>query len=293
MNGSLDPGFRTRFAPSPTGWLHLGHVVNAIHVWGLARAHGGTVVLRLEDHDRARCRPEYEAGILADLAWLGLEPDERAEPLRQSEAEGRYAAALAQLEARGLVYACDCSRKSIAEASPVAPGEEPRYPGHCRARGVDPASTPARRIVVAPGEERFTDLRLGAQAQDPSRQCGDLLARDRLGQWSYQFAVTVDDIAHGIDVIVRGEDLLSSTGRQLRLARMLGRERMPRTWHHPLIYKPGGEKLSKSAGDSGVRELQAAGVAPEVVLGRAAFLGGVVERERAVRVEELGALFRA
>jgi glutamyl/glutaminyl-tRNA synthetase len=297
---ALSPGWTTRFAPSPTGFLHLGHAANAVFVWGLARAFDGRVLLRLEDHDRSRCRPEYESALLDELDWLGLEPDEgrtdefrhRPHPLRQSDNGSRYAAALAALDARGLVYACDCSRKDIAREVPVAPGEEPRYPGRCRARGVDPASTPARRVRIEPGQERFDDLRLGPQAQDPDRQCGDLLLRDRLGQWTYQFAVVVDDLEQQVDLVIRGEDLLDSTARQIRLARLLGRDVPPRFYHHPLIRKPGGEKLSKSAGDAGLREMRAAGASAAEVLGRAAFLAGLLTEPRAVRAGDLGTLFR-
>jgi glutamyl-tRNA synthetase/glutamyl-Q tRNA(Asp) synthetase len=297
--GALPSRWTTRFAPSPTGFLHLGHAVNAACVWGLARAFGGRVLLRLEDHDRSRCRPEYERALLDDLDWLGLVPDEGttdvfrrgATPLRQSDAAARCESALAALERAGLVYPCGCSRKDIAREAPVAPGEEPRHPGRCRERGVDPASTAARRVRMDPGLERFDDLRLGPQAQDPSAQCGDLLLRDRLGQWTYQFAVVVDDIAQQVDVVIRGEDLLDSTGRQIRLARLLGRDVPPRFFHHPLIRKPSGEKLSKAAGDLGLRELRAAGVSAAEVLGRAAFLAGLQREPRALGVAELPGLF--
>jgi glutamyl-tRNA synthetase/glutamyl-Q tRNA(Asp) synthetase len=298
---TLPPRWTTRFAPSPTGRLHLGHAVNAVFVWGLARAFDGRVLLRLEDHDRSRCRPGYEAALLDDLDWLGLVPDEgstdafRCGPhaLRQSDNGARYETALALLESRGPVYPCDCSRKDIARVVPVAAGEEPRYPGRCRARGVDPLSTPARRVRIEPGVERFDDLRLGPQAQDPDTQCGDLLLRDRLGQWTYQFAVVVDDIAQQVDVVIRGEDLLDSTGRQLRLARLLGRDVPPRFLHHPLVRKPGGEKLSKAAGDAGLAELRAAGLTAAEVLGRAAFLAGLQREQRPVAAGELERLFRA
>lgn len=296
---ALPAGWTTRFAPSPTGLLHLGHAANAVFVWGLARAFNGRVLLRLEDHDRSRCRPEYEAALLDDLDWLGLVPDEGstdafrggAHALRQGDNGARYEAALTQLEASELVYPCDCSRKDIARTVPVAPGEEPRYPGRCRTHGVDPASTPARRVRIEPGIERFDDLRLGPQAQDPDAQSGDLLLRDRLGQWTYQFAVVVDDIAQAVDVVIRGEDLLDSSARQIRLARLLGRDVPPRFFHHPLIRKPGGEKLSKAAGDAGLRELRAAGVTAAEVLGKAAFAVGLQSEPRPVAAGELDRLF--
>ena len=124
----------TRFAPSPTGYLHLGHVVNAIWVWGLARALEGRVLLRIEDHDRGRCRPDYEAALLEDLAWLGLTPD--LGPTRQRDATSMYLDTLAALEQRGLVYACDCSRRDISREAGDVPHLETRYPGRCRDRGL-------------------------------------------------------------------------------------------------------------------------------------------------------------
>lgn len=291
LSSVLPRGFTTRFAPAPTGHLHLGHVVNAVWVWGLARAQGGRVLLRLEDHDRGRCLPAYEASILDDLDWLGLRPDgagtddfrRGAHPQRQSDNLARYLTQLGALERRGLAYPCTCSRTDIARGAGVeasrddsVEGLEIRYPGTCRTRRLPADATAARRIHMdGPEPERFDDLRLGAQTQDPARQCGDLLARDRQGNFTYQFAVVVDDLDQGIDIIIRGEDLLASTGRQFRLARLLGRAEPPRVLHHPLIRHPDGRKLSKSAGDTGIRELRASGIAAHDVLARAAALGGL------------------
>lgn len=280
---NLRPGWRTRFAPAPTGFLHLGHVVNAIYVWGVARAHDGRVVLRIEDHDRSRCRPEYEQALLSDLDWLGFAPDEgttaefRAgtSALRQSDNDWRYAAAITALEIRGLVYPCRCSRGDIARFVEDRPNEEMRYPGTCRDAAIPPDASMQRRVKLGPEHERFFDLLRGPQEQVPAEQCGDVLVRDRLGQWTYQFAVTVDDLDQKMDVVIRGEDLLESTGRQRALARLLGRRRPLHFMHHPLVRHPDGAKLSKSAGDSGVRELRAAGVTPAEVLGRAARLAGL------------------
>jgi glutamyl-tRNA synthetase/glutamyl-Q tRNA(Asp) synthetase len=241
-------------------------VLNATQVWNAAREAGGRVLLRIEDHDRTRCKPEYEAAIREDLAWLGFVPD--AEVPRQSERGARYAEALADLEARGLAYACDCSRKDIAAQAGDVFNQETRYPGTCRGRQVDPSSTLARRVVTHPGLEQFEDLALGSQEQSPADQCGDFLIRDRLGNWTYQFCVTVDDFDQGITLVVRGEDLLASTGRQIRLARLLGRDEPPRFLHHRLLRKHSGAKLSKSDGDTGVRELRAAGLRASDVLAR-------------------------
>jgi glutamyl-tRNA synthetase/glutamyl-Q tRNA(Asp) synthetase len=257
---------RTRFAPAPTGWLHLGHVLNAEYVWGS----GGEVLLRIEDHDRERCRAEYEAGILEDLEWLGYR---YALPfVRQSERDAIYRQAVDVLAARGLVYGCDCSRREIeagaARHEAPADGSGPTelwYSGRCRDRGLPLTSGVGWRVQMTPGVESFVDARLGPQAQDPSVQCGDLLIRDRLGNWTYQFAASVDDLRQGVDLVIRGIDLLPSTGRQIRLARLLGRGTPAAFLHHPLIMKSPEQKLSKSDGDTGVRELRARGWTPSQV----------------------------
>jgi glutamyl-tRNA synthetase/glutamyl-Q tRNA(Asp) synthetase len=260
----------TRFAPAPTGWLHLGHVLNAEYVWAAAHAGGGRVLLRIEDHDRERSRREYERGILDDLDWLGYVPDIfPTDAFRAGRCDGRqsdrgevYDAAAARLIARGLVYGCDCTRKDVGAASPAG---ELRYSGRCRDRGLPLGNDIGWRVRLDRTVERFTDGRLGPQTQVPFDQCGDLLIRDRRGNWTYQFAVTVDDFMQGIDLVIRGDDLLASTGRQMQLARLLGRETTPRFVHHPLIMKTPGQKLSKSDGDTGIRELRAQGLRPDEV----------------------------
>ncbi len=292
--------WRTRFAPAPTGQLHLGHLVNAIHVWGLARAHGGTVILRIEDHDRTRCRPEYETALLDDLDWLGFAPDaggtasyraiRSGHPQRQSDNGPRYAAALDRLHAAGLVFPCTCTRREIARLAPSAVGEEPRYPGTCREAGVAPTATLARRIVMAPGVESFEDVRLGARADEPALQCGDLLARDRHGGWTYQFAVVVDDLDQQVDLIIRGEDLLASTARQQRLARLLGGT-SPRVLHHSLLVHADGAKLSKARADRALSDYRAAGVRPSVLIGEAAYLAGLTSHLREMSVTDVPELF--
>ena len=251
----------TRFAPAPTGHLHIGHVVNALHVWGVARAHGGRVLLRIEDHDGQRSRRQYEQSILEDLDWLGFTPDEPM--MRQSERGEIYESALARLRDQGIVYACECSRKDIPSS---ASADELWYPGTCRDKGL--ADTPGRgiRIRLPRSEEHFDDLRLGPQSQVPSEQCGDLLIRDRHGYWTYQFVATVDDMEQGITLVIRGMDLLQSTGRQIQLARMLGRTTPPAFFHHGLVMKSPDQKLSKSDRDTGIREMRKAGMKPADVI---------------------------
>jgi glutamyl-Q tRNA(Asp) synthetase len=256
----------TRFAPAPTGYLHLGHVLNAIYVWDIARASGpeGRVLLRIEDHDRVRSRPEFEAALLEDLAWLGFAAD--GELTRQSERGAVYEHALDDLRARGLTYACECSRTDVGLA---------RYPGTCLNKKLSESLSFGIRVRLAPCVERFDDLRLGPQEQHPSEQCGDVLVRDRHGNWTYQFAVVVDDWLQNVNLVIRGEDLLDSTGRQIQLGRLLGRERPPSFLHHELLMKTATQKLSKSDGDTGVRDLRARGWSAERVIDHAMKLAGL------------------
>jgi glutamyl-tRNA synthetase/glutamyl-Q tRNA(Asp) synthetase len=228
-----------------------------------AAARDAKVLLRIEDHDRTRCRPEFERALLDDLEWLGFAADEP--PVRQSARGHLYERALDGLRQRGLVYACECSRSDIVSG---------RYAGTCSAKRLPESAGFGLRVRLEPRIERFNDLRLGRQAQQPFEQCGDLLVRDRHGNWTYQFAVVVDDCLQGITHVVRGEDLLDSTGRQIQLARLLGRATPPAFLHHPLIMKTPSQKLSKSGRDTGVRELRENGWTAAQVIDRAMALGG-------------------
>jgi glutamyl/glutaminyl-tRNA synthetase len=294
----------TRFAPAPTGRLHLGHLVNAIYAWGIARATGGRVILRIEDHDRQRSRRAYEAAILDDLELLGLVPDEpplsqlRGGPstYRQSDDPAPYEAALAALRAQGRVYACACSRAALLA------WRGPGCPGACRTRALleRPPETALRAWLggspAGGGSEvdieAFDDLLLGPQAGDPSAD-GDLTLRDRHGSWSYPLCVVVDDARHGVDLVVRGRDLLEATPRQLRLGRLLGRETPPRFLHHPLLRKPSGAKLSKADHDTALRDLVAGGASPPDLLGFAAAAVGLLPAAHPLVVAEVAGLFAA
>lgn len=299
LTARLPPRPLARFAPAPTGHLHLGHVVNAIYVWGLARVRGGRVLLRVEDHDRQRCRPGYEAALLDDLDWLGFVPDvfptDAFRPGscngRQSDREAVYRSAIAELRARGLVYGCACTRRDIEAAAGDA--AELRYPGTCRDRGLPLDDARGWRVRLPDEVVSFDDAVHGPSAQTPARQCGDLLARDRLGNWTYQFAVSVDDHAQGIDLVVRGDDLFASTGRQILLARLLGRATPAVFAHHPLVMKSPTQKLSKSDGDTGVRDLRAAGWTPARVIGHAAQVARLIGEGREVAAADVASLFRA
>jgi glutamyl/glutaminyl-tRNA synthetase len=280
------PDFRrTRFAPAPTGFLHLGHVANAIFVWGIARARGARVLLRIEDHDRQRSRPEYEAGLLEDLAWLGFEPDEG--PIRQSDRSAAYASALERLCATGLAYACACSRADFDASGFSGPG----CPRGCRDGRLREQTGLAIRVALGGGSEAWMDLGLGPVAAEVASS-GDPPLRDRHGNWTYGFAVVVDDLDQAVDVVIRGRDLLDATAAQIRLARLVGRDAPPAFLHHPLIRKPSGAKLSKADADTAVRELRAAGASPEELIGRAATAVGLVEDGKPVGVGEVARLFR-
>jgi glutamyl-Q tRNA(Asp) synthetase len=302
----------TRFAPAPTGYLHLGHIVNAIYVWGVARGCDpkGRVLLRIEDHDRHRSRPAFESAIVEDLEWLGFaSPGEFIPLVRQSERGAIYEAALDGLRRRGLVYACGCSRSEIAadigpsrypgagdgdagDAPQGVPpvGEELRYPGTCADKRLPESSGLGLRVRLDPTVERFDDWRHGPQEQRPSEQCGDLLVRDREGNWTYQFAASVDDWVQGVTVVIRGDDLLASTGRQIQLARLVGRDGPPSFLHHPLIMKSPAQKLSKSDGDTGIRDLRAKGWTAAQVIGQAAALAGLIDVARPVSASDVARL---
>jgi glutamyl/glutaminyl-tRNA synthetase len=291
----------TRFAPAPTGLLHLGHLVNALYTWGIARLTGGRVILRIEDHDRQRSRPAYEAALLGDLDRLGLAPDEPtvddfragATPYRQSDTAGVYAAALDRLRADGLVYACDCSRSTFAayEEERGRPWHGIGCPGRCRERALPEADGLGVRVAVGAGTERWLDLLAGPMADEPAA-AGDLLARDRVGNWTYAFCVVVDDARHGVDLVIRGRDLLDATPVQLRLARLLGRPEPPRFLHHPLIRRTSGQKLSKAEGDTAVRTLLDEGRTPAQLFGLAARLAGLRATDEPIDPADLAAPFR-
>ena len=276
----------SRFAPAPTGLLHLGHVVNALHVWGITRAAAGRVLLRIEDHDRQRSRAEYEQAILNDLDWLGFAPDEpKTAEFRSGGCRGRqrdrqdvYERAREHLAGQGLLFACECTRRELRDAMGVEAADgsdaELRYSGRCAGRHLEWKKGRALRVRLSPSVERFVDLRHGVQEQRPFEQCGDMLVKDRDGNWSYQFAVTVDDMELGVNLVIRGDDLLSSTGRQIQVARMLGRIEPPRFLHHGLIMKSATQKLSKADRDTSVSDLRAAGLSVEQVIGRAMHAAG-------------------
>lgn len=272
--------FRGRFAPSPTGRLHLGNARSALLGWLQARAAGGQFLLRIEDLDRARCRPQFLEDLLRDLEWLGLTWDE--EPLHQSQRGEVYEEALARLERLGRIYPCFCTRAEIVRAAsaPHAGEEGPRYPGTCAPLSPEARAerartrTPALRFRAAPGVVSFVDGLQGPYAQDVEAVVGDFVVRRNDGVASYQLAVVVDDAASGITDVLRGDDLLSSTPRQIQLYEALGLS-TPRFFHVPLVLGEDGKRLAKREGAFALAELRERGIAAERVLGVLAAWSGL------------------
>jgi glutamyl-Q tRNA(Asp) synthetase len=242
------PGYRGRFAPSPTGPLHAGSLVAALASWLDAKAHGGQWLVRIEDVDTPRCVAGMDDFILQQLAALGLLPDEP--PWRQSQRGSAYAAALEQLAHAGRAYPCGCTRRDIDDAL-TAQGlthtrhAERIYPGTCRT-GLHGKPARAWRLRVG-GTQPWHDRRLGQQAQDLGAAVGDFVLRRADGLWAYQLAVVVDDAEQGITHVVRGEDLADNTPRQIALQQALHLA-TPGYLHTPLVCAADGHKLSKQNG---------------------------------------------
>jgi len=241
--------YRGRFAPSPTGPLHMGSLVSALASWLDARAHGGTWIVRIEDVDGPRTVPGAAEDILATLARFGMHADEP--PVWQSGRESAYAEAFERLVAAGFVYPCACTRREIADSLVSAHARHATlaYPGTCR-NGLHGRAPRAWRLRVPDGEATrvdFTDRWQGTQSQDLATEVGDFVLRRSDGQWAYQLAVVVDDADARITHVVRGADLLDSTARQIYLQRCLGVS-TPAYLHLPVVTNQDGEKLSKQTG---------------------------------------------
>ena len=277
---------RGRFAPSPSGRMHLGNLFCALLSYLSVKSRGGEWILRIEDLDTARCRPDYARQVEEDLRWLGLAWDEGGStggpdaPYFQSQRTALYEAALARLRGMGLVYPCFCTRAQLHAAS--APHREDGltvYPGTCR--GLTPEDIARREAAGRKGALRlrvpeetvtFTDGHLGEVTEYLPTDCGDFLLCRSDGLFAYQLAVVVDDAAMGITEVVRGADLLSSTPRQLLLYELLGWE-APEFYHFPLLLSLDGRRLSKRDGDLGLGALRER-YTPEEIIGKLAYLAG-------------------
>ena len=265
---------RGRFAPSPTGHLHLGNVRSALLGWLHARSLGGEFWLRIEDLDPERSKPQFIDSIRSDLEFLGLTWD--GPVWKQSERQALYDDALERLGAAGLTFACSCSRADIARAAsaPHVGEEGPIYPGTCRAGPTAPGRPLAIRFRARSGVTGFTDEVSGPFAHDVAQQVGDFLVRRADGVSSYQLAVVVDDAAAGVTHVLRGADLLSSTPRQLLLFEALGAA-APHFAHVPLLMESAEKRLAKRDGALTVHALRQAGVSAEKIIGLLAHWSGL------------------
>lgn len=296
---------RGRYAPTPSGQLHLGNARTALLAWLQMRHAGGEFILRIEDVDRTRCRAEYTELLLEDLRWLGMDWDEGPdlggphEPYIQSECEPLYQDALAKLTALGRVYPCYCSRadiRALARAPHGLSSEGPSYPGTCRELSKEDRRIKAeqkvpsiRLIVPKQGPVSFLDGFFGEQ-RFPAGTGGDFVLKRADGMYGYQLAVILDDARMGITDVLRGSDLLDSTPRQLWLYDALGLT-PPAFTHVPLVLGPDGSKLSKRHGSIAMHSLRRNGVHPESIVGWLAYLSGLIPSPEPVHPLELVPLF--
>lgn len=275
-----------RYAPSPSGRMHLGNLCCCLLAWLSAKSKGGKVVLRVEDLDTARCPRKFAELLQQDLAWLGLSADEGGDkggpdgPYYQSDRSTVYQQFYDVLWKKGLVYPCFCSRSQLHAAdAPHRSDGQVVYAGTCRNLTPEQAAEkalrrpPAWRVRVPDETVGFTDGHLGYYEENLARDCGDFYLRRADGVFAYQLAVVVDDALMGVTEVVRGADLLSSTPRQLWLYRTLGLN-APEFIHMPLLLAPDGRRLSKRDGDESLENLQAK-YTPEEIIGRLAYACGL------------------
>lgn len=279
-----------RFAPSPSGRMHFGNVFSACMAWLSARSQGAGFVVRLEDIDE-RCRVPQNSGLLLDdLAWLGIDWDE--EPLHQVGREEIYREALKEIAQKVLVYPCFCSRADLHSASaPHASDGTPIYQGTCK--GLDAAAIDARHALKEPAWRvevpnevvSFVDGHMGPYSQNLASECGDFVLRRSDGAYAYQLVVVVDDYLSGVTEVVRGDDLIGSTPRQIWLHRLLGHSQ-PAYAHHPVLLSPNGKRLSKRDKSLDMGYMRAR-MTPEEMVGKVAALAGLIGREEPCTLQEL------
>lgn len=288
-----------RFAPSPSGRMHLGNIFTALVSWLSVKSRGGRWILRIEDLDPQRSRREYAEAIEDDLRWLGLTWDEGGlnddgphGPYLQSKRDAVYLEAFNRLTTTGLTYPCYCRRADILIASaPHRSDGRIVYAGTCRNLASPPSDgrKGATRLMVTPEQQVFYDMVYGRQCVDLTEECGDFIIRRADGAWAYQLAVVVDDALMGVTEVVRGNDLLLSTGQQLYLYRLLGYE-PPRFAHLPLICNETGQRLSKRDQSMSLEALRQR-FTPEELVGYIAFQTGISDTSAPITVNELAKTF--
>jgi glutamyl-tRNA synthetase len=279
----------SRLAPSPTGALHLGNARTFLINWAIARTRGWRLLMRIEDLDGPRVKPETIQQTLDILAWLGIDWD--GEVILQSDDLDPYRGAMRTLAANGVVYACSLTRKEIEQAAsaPHAGEHELRFPPELRpaahiTRRFDAEHT-NYRLVVEPGSMAIDDALLGLQRSTPHDEVGDFVVWTKRGAPSYQLAVVVDDARAGVTDVVRGDDLLPSAARQELLYRHLNLD-PPRWWHLPLVLGPDGRRLAKRHGDTRISTYRDDGVPPERIVGLLAWWSGVTPRREPLSIAD-------
>ena len=293
---------RGRFAPSPSGRMHLGNLFSGLLAWLSVRRSGGVMVLRMEDLDPDRCRREYAEQLADDLRWLGLDWDEGYGlggphgPYLQSQRTELYQAAFQKLEGQGLIYPCFCTRaERLAASAPHRSDGQVIYTGKCRRlteeeqREKSANRCPAWRFMVPDREMSFTDGLQGPYSEHLERDCGDFIVQRSDGVYAYQLAVVCDDGAMEINQVVRGRDLLDSTPRQLYLYERLGL-RPPAFYHVPLLLAPDGRRLSKRERDLDMGALRRR-FTPEGLTGLLAFWAGQLDKPESAAPGELAGVF--
>ena len=291
---------RGRFAPSPSGRMHLGNLFCALLAWLSIRAANGQMILRMEDLDPDRSRLEYAEQIEADLLWLGLPWDEGGlqdngpyAPYCQSRRQAQYEGFFRRLEKQGLTYPCYCTREELrAACAPHRSEYGPIYSGRCRRLSAGERQTlaqrrnPAIRLCVPDETISFCDGLLGPQQENLARDCGDFILRRSDGVFAYQLAVVADDAGMEIREVVRGQDLLPSTARQIYLYRLLGKT-PPQFFHIPLLLSPDGRRLSKRDKDLDLGRLRGRFPHPETLVGHLAHLAGLLPKPEPLSPQEL------
>ena len=282
-----------RFAPSPTGFLHEGHLLSALYVWAAAKKWDLKIHLRIEDHDQGRARKEYIDGIREDLSWLGFKYD--SESIQSSHFDF-FQKVLDKLTAKRVVYPCTCSRRQLQSENPISETGEVIYQGKCRTQTAPCSEPHSLRIVIPDKVINWHDERLGNFSENPKKQCGDFPIRDRDGFWTYQFAVCIDDLTEGITHIVRGEDIRNSTARQIALSQLISDAcqgdlpipayTRPLYLHHPLIVDSSGKKLSKREHAYSLRQDKDAGKTAQEILGQILYKAGFLGNNTPIALDQ-------
>ncbi len=278
-----------RFAPTPSGRMHLGNVFAALIAWLSVRSQNGSLILRMEDLDTQRTKPEYAQLLRQDLTWLGLDWDHETTP--QSQRAKIYDRYFEQLMDAKLLYPCYCTRAQLHSVNaPHLSDGTYIYPGTCRNLQSPPADrSPSWRIRVPEGTRTVEDRLQGIYREDLSRDCGDFVVRRSDGMYVYQLAVTVDDGEAGITEVVRGLDLLSSAPRQMYLQEIFGFD-APDYGHVPLLLAPDGRRLSKRDRDMDLGYLQLH-YSPQALMGKLALAAGLTETDAPISPQELASIF--